>query len=123
MERAAAYLVAFSIAAAGQGVSAAPFAFVTNQGDDSVSVIDLSSLRRTASIKVGSKPAGIAVSSNGRRIYVTNPESRDVYLLDGVEFKALTRKALGKGPLGIALSPDDTRVYVADWYEDRVYVL
>ncbi|MCU7871053.1 MAG: YncE family protein, partial [Candidatus Thiodiazotropha sp. (ex Lucinoma borealis)] len=37
--------------------SAAQYAFITNQGDDSVSVIDLVESRLTATLQVGSKPA------------------------------------------------------------------
>ena len=53
-----------------------PFAYITNQGDNTVSVIDTANNRVIRSIDVGDKPAGIAVSDDGSRIYVTNPKSR-----------------------------------------------
>ena len=53
------------------------FAFVTNQGDDSVSVIDLSSLRKTATLQVGSKPAGIAVSRDDHFGAIVLPHTGD----------------------------------------------
>ncbi|MEW8382797.1 MAG: hypothetical protein AB2704_13170, partial [Candidatus Thiodiazotropha taylori] len=46
-------------------ILADPLAFITNQGDDTLSVINLKSLKLTTTIKVGSKPAGIAVSKDG----------------------------------------------------------
>ena len=54
------------------------YAFITNQGDDSVSVINTSTSDIIKTIKVGHRPAGVVVSNDGRRVYVTNPESQNV---------------------------------------------
>ena len=44
-------------------------AFITNQLSNSVSVIDLETYKVIKEIPVGSKPAGIAVTKNGKRIF------------------------------------------------------
>src|SRR5262245_48338091 len=45
-------------------------AYVTNFGDNTVSVIDATTNTVTATIPVGSNPAGIAVTPNGAVAYV-----------------------------------------------------
>jgi YVTN family beta-propeller protein len=42
-------------------VLAAPFADITNMGDDTVSVIDIATNTVTATVSVGAAPAGVAV--------------------------------------------------------------
>ena len=64
-------------------VVAAPFAWITNQIDDTVTVINTASGKAEATVKVGHRPAGVVASHDGRRIYVSNPESRDISIIDG----------------------------------------
>ncbi|MBT5752430.1 MAG: hypothetical protein HOI33_06940, partial [Rhodospirillaceae bacterium] len=68
---------------------AAPRAYITNQGDNSVSVIDTLTDKVITTIAVGDKPAGVAVNHDGSRIYVTSPESRDVSVIDGQHAKVI----------------------------------
>ena len=51
---------------------AAPFAYVANYSDGTVSVIDTSTARPTATITVGSSPLGVAISPAGTFAYVAN---------------------------------------------------
>ena len=51
-------------------------AFITNQLSNSVSVIDLETYKVIKEISVGSRPAGVAVTKHGKRIFVSNPESK-----------------------------------------------
>ena len=63
-------------------VSARPFAYITNQLGDSVSVIDANTNTVQDSIPVKGKPAGVAVSRDGKRFYVSTPEARGVAVID-----------------------------------------
>lgn len=45
---------------------AEPLAYVTQQGDDSVAIVDLAQMRVVETVKVGRKPAGVAVAPGGR---------------------------------------------------------
>ena len=47
---------------------AGPFAYVSNEGSASVSVIDTASDKVVATLAISRKPRGIAVSSDGRRL-------------------------------------------------------
>ena len=48
------------------------YAYVTNYGSDTVSVISTATNTVTATITVGSYPLGVAVTPNGAYAYVTN---------------------------------------------------
>lgn len=95
------------------------FAYVTNQGSETVSVVDLASWTVVGDIPVNGRPAGIALSPDYRLAYVTAPEARDVAVIDTVTRTVVRRFGAGDGPLGIATMPDG-RVLVADWYSTRV---
>ncbi len=57
-------------------------ALVTNQTGDSLSVVDLATFKAVAEIKIGGKPAGVALSPDGTRAYVTSPESKELVIVD-----------------------------------------
>jgi len=48
------------------------YAYVTNEGGNSVSVISTASNTVTTTITVGARPYGVAVTPNGAYVYVTN---------------------------------------------------
>ncbi len=103
----------------------AALAFVTNQGDDTVSVVDTARGVVTQTVSVGSKPAGIALGAGARRVYVTNPEGHSITILErtGDRLSVVREVPAGAGPLGVAVSPTDGRVFAADWYGDTVAVM
>ncbi len=58
-----------------EGVAITPngqYAYVTNEGGTTVSVISTASNAVTATVNVGSKPTGVAITPNGEYAYVTN---------------------------------------------------
>ena len=107
-------------------VRAEPLAYVTAQGADAVSIVDLALGRVVETVKIGRKPAGVAVAAGGLRIYATNPEGKSFSVIergaDGRHKVVAEVPAGGDGPLGIALDPAGTKIFVADWYTDRVHV-
>ena len=96
--------------------TATTIGYVTNQGSNSVSVLDLDNFQTIDEIKVGLKPAGIVVSPDKTRVYVTNPESKSVSVIDTATNQLVQNLNVGDGPLAIEISPDGLFVYVADWY-------
>ena len=71
-----AFLMLVSIA------GAAPYAYITNSDDNSVSVIDTATNTVTATVSVGNNPWGIAVNPNGKKVYVANRGSNNVSVID-----------------------------------------
>ena len=100
--------------------SAAPLAFISNQGSDDVSVIDLDALREVARIPVGKAPAGVAASAAAGRVFVTTPGSNGLSVIDIASRREVARLPLGQGAVGVAVSPDGRRVYVSDWFGARL---
>ncbi len=94
--------------------SAGPYAYITNSGNGTVSVIDTATNDITATVKVGNHPWGVAVSSDRKKVYVTNVYSNGVSVIDTA---TNTVKATMNGfnePWGVAVSPDGKTVYVAN---------
>ena len=57
---------------------AVPFAYISNSGSNTVSVIDTATNTVTANVAVGAEPTGVAVNAFGTRVYVTNEGSGTV---------------------------------------------
>lgn len=85
-------LIFFSVSA-----SAAPFAYVTNQASNNVSVIDLATNKTVATVPVGKAPAGVAVNSKIKKAFITNAEGGDVSVID-----IATNKVIDTIPTGEA---------------------
>jgi YVTN family beta-propeller protein len=84
---------------------AEPIVYVINEGSGSVSIIETRTDKVSATIKVGERPRGLAVSTDGERLYVSHQDGtlieRDMYA------KAESGGAkLGSAPSSIDLSPD-----------------
>ena len=63
-------------------VSAAPFAYITNYEDNTISVIDIATNNVTATVDVGINPWGVAVNPAGTKVYVTNIGSNNISVID-----------------------------------------
>jgi len=96
-------------------------AFVTAQSADAVSVVDLAAMKTVATLPIGGKPAGVAVSRDGARVYVTSPDGQFITVIDARARTALKKIPLKGAPLGIAVSLDGKRVYATLAY-DRLLV-
>lgn len=101
-------------------------AYVTNSGNNTVSVLDTTSATPTlmATIAVGSQPRGVVASADGTKLYVTNWNAKSVSVIDTATNKAIGSPiAVGTNPFGIDVSADGTRVYVSNFGSGTVSVL
>ena len=91
---------------------AAPFAYIPNNGDNTVSVLDISTNTVVATIEGGG--CGVAVNPDGTRVYVT--------IWNGVSVINTYTTAIvatiddWDEPYGIAINPTGTRAYVTNVY-------
>jgi len=99
------------------------FAYTTNLGGPSLSVVDLSGARATATLPVGTEPTGLAVSPDGARVYVAAKQSRTLTIVSGDGEAVLATVALSGLPRDVVLSPDGRRAYVSTSAPDSVVVL
>lgn len=86
--------------------TAAPFAYISNNGAGSVSVIDLASNTVVATVAaVGTNPYGVATNGAGTRVYVTNQVSNTLAVLDAATSTVVTTVAVGLSPVGVVVQP------------------
>lgn len=98
-------------------------AFITNAGDNTVSVVDLAAGKLIATIGTGRYPHGLRMSPNGREIYVANVQDGTVSIIDADGFQERARIPVGTTPVQVGFTPDGTRVYVSLRDENRVAVI
>lgn len=68
-------------------------------------------------------PAGIAVSPDGRRLYVAENLSNQVAVVDLSNQQVITKLAVGEYPYDCTISPDGRRLYVSNWGARSVAVI
>ncbi|WP_342453068.1 beta-propeller fold lactonase family protein [Jiella mangrovi] len=116
-------LCAILALAAPSGAAAGDIGYVTSQEAGTLSFVDLDSMSVEKTIAVPGKPAGIAVSRDGRRAYVSQPESKQIAIVDTVKREVVGEVRVDGGPLGIAVHPSGSPVYVADWYSHSLLLV
>jgi YVTN family beta-propeller protein len=100
-------------------------AFVTNENDASLSVLDgvKHKFLRTIALEKGMKPMGLAITRDGRRLYVSTGRGKMVAVVDTKTEKVLSSFEVGTRPWGIALSPDEKLLFTANGPSNDVSVV
>lgn len=108
----------------------APFAYITNLSDNTVSVIDTNTDQYVTKIDLGTgqQPFGVAISADGSRVYVSNKLSKSISVIDALSDPSNptvinTIGPLSNTPSGLAINPAGTRLYVANNDATSVTVL
>jgi YVTN family beta-propeller protein len=83
-----------------------------NQGE--VAILELSGQHLLGNIPVGDMPQGIAVSPDGKHIYVTNYNSASLSIIDVAGFSETMRLRVGVQPVKAVLSLDGAKLYVSE---------
>jgi YVTN family beta-propeller protein len=115
-----AQFLGLTLVAMSQG-HAAPFAYISNNSSNDVSVIDTASNTVTATVAVGTAPVGVAVGPT--RVYVANYSSNNVSVIDPATNAVIATIPVGTGPFGVAVNPAGTRAYVANFKSHNVSVI
>ncbi|MGH7785373.1 MAG: hypothetical protein ACRERC_00815 [Candidatus Binatia bacterium] len=95
---------------------AAPFAYVPNSGDNTVSVIDTATDLVVTTIPIpGPGPEAAAVSADGMRVYVTDfgGFAGKIHVIDATTNTVITSVGVLSGLAHLAISPDGAHVYGA----------
>jgi predicted alpha-1,2-mannosidase len=95
----------------GVAVGAGGTAYIGNAGGNSVSVIDATGV--TATIALGSSPAGISLSPDGSRLYVT-AASGGVLPINTATNAVSPLIATGAGPYAAAFTSDGATAWIVD---------
>jgi YVTN family beta-propeller protein len=104
----------FLAACAAAPALAAPFAYITNQDDDSVSVIDTATNTVVATVAVGDKPYSAAVTLDNAHVYVANFSGNSVSVIDARTNTVTTTIAgICTNPAYITTMPGGTQMWVS----------
>jgi YVTN family beta-propeller protein len=115
----------FALAACSQMVqptstSAAAKAYIANFKDNTVSVIDTAAGKVVATVPVAAGPHGMAITQDGRTVYVSGDGSSSLDVIDTTTDKVVKTINVGKAPNGVALTPDNRLLLVTVYGEDRI---
>jgi len=87
-------------------------------------VWDTSSCRVIQRIPVAPQPQGLALSGDGRELYVTSAVSAgEVLIVDTHRARVRQRVSVGHTPSALALSPDGRMLYVCNQFDNTVSVI
>jgi gliding motility-associated-like protein len=95
------------------------YAYIGNQADNTISVIDISTNTVVKTLSsINHAPTGFAVSNNGTRVFVTNGyDEQGLSVIDPIsntQIQGIGSGKLASAPIGITVSPDGKIVYFAD---------
>jgi YVTN family beta-propeller protein len=90
---------------------------------DGIGVVDVAGLRLLRVLRGVSDPEQLALSPDGRKLYVASEDTGTAVVLDEADGRVLATLTVGHEPEGIAISPDGRWVYVASEAEDEISVI
>jgi YVTN family beta-propeller protein len=99
------------------------FAYVSNGGSNTVTVLDLVYLRQDRTLEVGTNPTNLAVNPSRSEIYVVNTQSGTVSVIDAQANRVVATVPVHRQPSFIAVDPTGHRAYVANSGSNTVSVL
>jgi len=109
----------FCICLIGAASASDRFAFVTSEGDDNLTILDLRTEKVVKTLPTGRTPHVIAFTGAGKG-YVNNRGSKDLTVIDGNTFEVIGSIALPATSFQLALSPDGKTLAVA--YKDALAI-
>jgi YVTN family beta-propeller protein len=95
------------------------FAFVTSEGDNNLSIVDLNTEKVVKTLPTGKTPHALAFTANGKG-YVNNRGSKELTVIDGNKFEVTGTIPLPATSFQLSLSPDGKTLAVA--YKDALKV-
>ena len=99
------------------------FAYVSNGGSDTVSVLDLVYLRQDRTLQVGGQPDGMAANPKRDEAYVVNTRTGSVSVIDTDKNQVVATIPVHKLPYFIDVDTDGRRAYVANSGSNSVSVI
>ena len=89
-------------------------AYVSNEKDDTISIIDLDTLEVTDTLNVGKRPRGILFSKDYSKLYICASDSDTVQIMDVATKEIIGELPSGEDPEQFALHPNDRHLYISN---------
>src|SRR5258708_7925611 len=105
------------------GTPAFTYAYVTNLGNHTVSVIDLHSFKNIKTIQVGKSPDRIVASPVADLLLAADLESSSISVIDSKNQVVKKNLTVGKNPTDIIFTPDGRFAYVACYSSNTISVI
>ena len=100
------------------GVAITPngqYAYITNWGSGTVTVIETATNTVADTITVGARPEGLVIAPDGKHVYVNDNGDGSVSVIDTATNAVVDTWAVGHSPYGIAITPEDGKfLYVVN---------
>ena len=94
-----------------------------DKGADGIGVLDLATLKLLKVLRGASDPEQLAVSADGKRLYVASEDTGQGIVLDAADGHVIAKLPVGGEPEGVTLSPDGRHVYMTSEEEHHVAVI
>ena len=95
------------------------FAFVTSEGENNLTIVDLASEKAIKTLPTGTTPHALAFTNEGKG-YVNNRGSKALTVIDGNKFEVVKTIPLPATSFQLSLSPDGKTLAIA--YKDAVKI-
>jgi YVTN family beta-propeller protein len=99
------------------------YAYITNGGSATVTVLDLVNLRQDRVLAVGTQPTGVAENPQRNEVYAVNSGSGSVSVIDAEKNKVVATIPVHRAPYFIDVDEAGKRAYVANSGSNNVSVI
>lgn len=94
-----------------------------DKGADGIGIVDLATLKLVKVLRGVSDPEQLAVSRDGKRLFVASEDTGQGIVLDAADGRVLAKLPVGGEPEGVTLSPDGRHVYMTSEEDHHVAVI
>lgn len=98
-------------------------AYVTNNKDNNIAIIDLNTDTVIGKINVGANPAGMALDSVNNRLYVINNGDNTISVIDVVKNNVVSNFPIGMPGVYININTITNRGYVTSYTNDALVII
>lgn len=99
------------------------YAYVSNGGSNTVTVLDVVNVRQDRVLPVGLNPTGVAVNPTRNEVYVVNTGSNSVSVIDAEKKSVVATIPVHRLPYFVSVNRQGTRAYVANSGSNNVSVI
>ena len=104
-------------------IAAADTIYVSNEKDNTITVVDGKTLESTKTVPVGQRPRGILLSKDAKSLYICASDSDHIEVLDLTSDQVVRTLPSGADPEYFALDPGGKLLYIANEDDNLVTIV
>lgn len=101
----------------------APYLYVANAGDGTISVVDVEGAKLVSTIGVGGMPTGIAIHRESGLLYVVRHKENDVAVVSMADGQLVAEIPVGRKPSDVVVTADGSAVVVSNTDDNTVTII